>query len=648
MFMALTLAATLVSPIYPTPKMSCPEGFGEEGYRITIQNFKDETGTTHKINTEFNTQAGHFYASKTLKKLNEMYNGNLPEMVLEDTPDIPYRGVVEGFYGRPWGHAARLKLMNYMGDLKMNTYIYGPKDDPYHHARWKQAYPKTMQREFKELLDAADRNFVKCYWAIHLAEAQDVDFPEIIAKLESMYNIGFRSFAVFFDDYGSNGPKHHAKICNYILNEFLKKKGNCNKLIVCPNVYWGNGNNVYCKTLGAELDPSIEIMWTGRTICTDIDAKISAEVEANYQRSPFVWWNWPVNDFRRSKLLMGPTYGVEPYKFGGFVTNPMENFEASKIGIFGVADFAWNMKAFDSRKNWLAAIDYLFPYAKCAMKRFCDHNADPNEIGSAPKWGWTRKESELFLESGKSLEDECRDMIATSRELEVVLPDEDPDLWREVKNWVAMMETVGEEGLAAIHGDIPAYEAARARKKEIGLEQAEYFKSMTFQHDKRNCQPCYVATTVIQPEIDALAKDMLRSRADLYFRYFPVIGETVGNIANLKGASLHGERQNRLVVMDDVREQITAKPGEWFGIKIPDDSAISWVWANFDTDEVSKGKIFLSTDGEHWVDSKEKTNGNGLYSFKVDKAWKYHYAVWVNTSKTETITFKIKRYNVDL
>ncbi len=42
------------------------------------------------------------------------------------------RGVIEGFYGPPWSHQDRLDVLRFMGREGLNTYIYAPKDDPYH------------------------------------------------------------------------------------------------------------------------------------------------------------------------------------------------------------------------------------------------------------------------------------------------------------------------------------------------------------------------------------------------------------------------------------------------------------------------------------------------------------------------------------
>ena len=53
------------------------------------------------------------------------------------------RGVVEGFYGVPWQHEDRLWLLERMRGWGMNTYVYAPKDDPFHLARWRVPFGTT-------------------------------------------------------------------------------------------------------------------------------------------------------------------------------------------------------------------------------------------------------------------------------------------------------------------------------------------------------------------------------------------------------------------------------------------------------------------------------------------------------------------------
>jgi hyaluronoglucosaminidase len=76
------------------------------------------------------------------------------------------RGVVEGFYGKPWAHEDRLWLLERMGRWGMNTYVYAPKDDPLHLARWREPYPDTQLAEFRALIVAGERAGVRVGFAV--------------------------------------------------------------------------------------------------------------------------------------------------------------------------------------------------------------------------------------------------------------------------------------------------------------------------------------------------------------------------------------------------------------------------------------------------------------------------------------------------
>lgn len=65
-------------------------------------------------------ERGAFYAVQTLRQLSE--ENTIPYMTITDYPDMPYRGVVEGFYGNPWSHATRVSLIDFYGKFKMNSY----------------------------------------------------------------------------------------------------------------------------------------------------------------------------------------------------------------------------------------------------------------------------------------------------------------------------------------------------------------------------------------------------------------------------------------------------------------------------------------------------------------------------------------------
>lgn len=58
----------------------------------------------------------------------------------------------------------------------MNTYIYGPKDDPYHSSpHWRDPYPADQAAQIKELVKVAKENHVDFVWAIHPGQGHQVD-----------------------------------------------------------------------------------------------------------------------------------------------------------------------------------------------------------------------------------------------------------------------------------------------------------------------------------------------------------------------------------------------------------------------------------------------------------------------------------------
>lgn len=540
--------------IVPTPKSVVELGgdFGTDDYVVVKTDDESMAPQSYRLtmtNGVVEIRAadpdGHFYARKTLDQLGGNIGDRLPNAIIEDAPSVAVRGVVEGYYGRPWGRAGRLSLLEFMGKLKLNTYIYGPKDDPFHHSRWREPYPEESADEFKVLLAAAKRNHVRFYWAIHLgggfrkggAEEKE-DFQALYLKLKSMYDLGIRSFAVFFDDFGEADAAFHAKICNFVSRGFIARHEGCTPLLVCPNVYWGLGKNDYCRTLGAELDPGTQIIWTGKGVCHDI-VKADAEcVAAAYRREPFVWWNFPVNDYCRTRLLLGRTYGLEPAPVSGFVANPMENCEANKIAIFGVADWCWNQEAFDSAANWERAFGYLYsdPDVAKAMRVLAEHNADPGKNVH----GYRREESAgakalvdratAELEAGGKLRPETIEALRglfggiaeAADTLKRKLPVAESRLWWEIEGWVVDQEVVAKSALKMLDFMNAAGDMDRTRiimdlrqlkcvRQENDARHLEKFRKATFPDDAARVEVPRASMRELAPFVECLYSSTLGS-----------------------------------------------------------------------------------------------------------------------------------------
>lgn len=344
------------------------------------------------------------FPDKDIKAVAQM--GKLPVCEIEDWPDIPFRGIVEGFYGPPgWTQEGRASLLRFLGRNKMNTFIYGPKGDPYHHGQWRKPYPADEAKDLQALNELAAKSGVRFVWAIHPGgsinwsseSTMRADFAEIVKKLELMYGLGIRNFGVFFDDISGDAgkPENQVKTMAYIVEHFAKKKKDIPPLIFCPSGYnraWTNAE--YLKTIGQGFDKSIMIMWTGDSVVHDISKQGQEWFTEQTGRPAFIWWNYPCCDFCRTNLTMGPLNdSLHPQALeqdpkmkellNGMTSNPMDHSEASKIGVFSIGNYAWNITGFDSDKSWKDSIHRLFPECPEAMQVFCNHNSDlgPNGHG---------------------------------------------------------------------------------------------------------------------------------------------------------------------------------------------------------------------------------------------------------------------------
>ena len=432
---------------------------------------------------------GVFYGVQTLAQLVAL--PRLPLAEVTDYPDVPYRGVVEGFYGVPWSREARLSQLDFYGRNKMNIYIYGPKDDPYHSSpNWRKPYPAQEAEQLKELVECARRNEVLFYWAIHPGKdirwnTEDRDL--LMEKFESMYRLGIRAFAVFFDDISGEGTsaEKQVELLNDIYHNFVKVKGDVAPLLMCPTEYnrlWTKLEGGYLAMLGGKLHPDIGILWTGDKVVACIDKPTMQFVNPLLKRKAFIWWNFPVSDYVRDRLLLGAVYGngtdIDD-DISAFISNPMEHAEASKIALFSIADYAWNMDAYKSDASWRRAVRYLMPGHAAALQVFASHNSD---LGGN-EHDFRREESEqirpalerlldAYCREGKrevaaasAVTEECERMIASADLL--LASDENPTLIKEITPWLMQFKLLGEYGR-----EVLCMLAAQCDGKKTELEKA--------------------------------------------------------------------------------------------------------------------------------------------------------------------------------
>ncbi|MEW9676936.1 beta-N-acetylglucosaminidase domain-containing protein [Lentibacillus sp. L22] len=327
-------------------------------------------------------------------------------MHVNDFANTEIRGFIEGYYGIPWSNEDRMSLMRFGGNHKMNSYVFAPKDDPYHREKWDELYPKEELEEIGEMADVGEETKTRFIWTIsplgEVAElareegqdaAMDVldeNTDKLLAKFDQLYDVGVRQFGVNGDDVG-NLPTDYVVELMHSISEWADEKGDVRDTLYTPASYnsgWAwNPDELNAYEKG--FDDNIHILWTGSTTCapvvqSTIDVFKNKSNDGVERRDPLFWLNWPVNDVDMQRVFLGKGEMLEPgiENLAGVVTNPMQEAEASKIAIFAIADYTWNTEDFDAQTSWEDSFKYIEPDAAEALHELAKHmsDADPNGL----------------------------------------------------------------------------------------------------------------------------------------------------------------------------------------------------------------------------------------------------------------------------
>lgn len=643
--LSFSISAFSSVKIYPTPqKVTWGVGlvnFDEKSVKTSLDNTLPAEGyvltvTKDGVSIKAADDRGEFYARQTLAQL--IQDGKVREVTIEDYPVVRFRGVVEGFYGKPWSHRDRLAQFKFYGQNKLNTYIYGPKDDPYHsslsgHADgtqkdskggWRVPYPADEAAKIAELARVAKENHVDFVWAIHPGadiKWTEEDFGNLIRKFNSMYDLGVRSFAVFFDDISGEGAnaKRQAELLNRINREFVKVKGDVTPLIMCPTEYnksWANSNmeKSYLVTLGTELDKDVQIMWTGDRVCADITRETLDWINVRIKRPTYIWWNFPVTDYVRHLVVQGPSYGLTKEAKGrmaGFTSNPMENAEASKIALFGVADYTWNPENYDYLAAWEEGIRRIMPQAPEAYRTFAIHSADLEKNGH----GFRRDESwQTDVNNIEALKAEFEALSKVNATISASGADE--FLVAELKPWLEQAQVVGEKGVQTVEllqvgstknpeliwaswlaGDMTGEQLAAYKAHKVGT-----LKLMPWITSKRDS-----VARVLYTQLGGTVGKSANAKAKLHTNVARVKSQTVSDVANV-------------VSIAPVLEKMSVEPGGYIGVELASVMTLEKIDVQLPGGSM---KRLYSADGKEWT----------------EKATQAKYVIYKNASeKTRSVS----------
>ncbi|HEX4490436.1 MAG TPA: protein O-GlcNAcase [Acidimicrobiia bacterium] len=281
--------------------------------------------------------------------------------------DFRLRGIVEGFYGPPWTHEARREVLSFLAPRGMNAYVYAPKDDPFHRARWREPYPYDEQRALGELASFARALGVQFGFAISPGLDIDYESPsdreQLEAKLSPLLDAGVEWVVLALDDIplAPDLAPRQAALTTWLYG-WLRDRRAAAQLTVCPTEYVGTRPSPYLGELAAGVPDAVSLLWTGPTVCspTITEADAAAWTAAVAPHAVILWDNYPVNDGTMSaRLHLGPYEGRAPAladRLGGVLLNPMTQPHASLVALASAMAFLCDPDACDADAGWEAAI----------------------------------------------------------------------------------------------------------------------------------------------------------------------------------------------------------------------------------------------------------------------------------------------------
>lgn len=297
------------------------------------------------------------------------------ELPFEERKILKNSGVIEGFYGRPWSHIERRKMIMRLAQLGLGLYIYAPKNDPLHRKFWRIPYPQSAIERFLELRKLGDMLGVNFSFGISPGLDMDLDDPKeratLLAKLAPFVEGGFRSFALLFDDIewditeevDSVLAAKHVDLANWLKTELTEIAGDEIEMFFVPTVYSTQRQNSfphgseYLDVL-ANLDQDIKVMWTGTdTFSQTLEAQDLVDVTARIDRKPVIWDNEHATD--GGDLFYGKVY-LAPYinrsadlveAVEGVVANPMILGAPNRIVVGTYADYLKNPDLYEPNES---------------------------------------------------------------------------------------------------------------------------------------------------------------------------------------------------------------------------------------------------------------------------------------------------------
>lgn len=250
-------------------------------------------------------------------------------------------GIIEGLYDKTglWDNHARRAYVDFASHYGFGFYIYAPKNDQHLREQWPQPWTEEAHTRLQKLSASFKSQGVRFgvgFTPFEITALNDENRAALRDKMAQINNLNPDILCILFDDFANAGgdlATRQAQIAHFLAQHTVAKQ-----IIVVGTYYshdpllqrvYGAMPSNYHRDLGAALDPSVDIFWTGdHVISLGYDQYSLEQMAHQFQRLPFLWDNYPVNDtdWLKDRLRLN-AFTNRPWQISqwcaGHASNPM-------------------------------------------------------------------------------------------------------------------------------------------------------------------------------------------------------------------------------------------------------------------------------------------------------------------------------------
>lgn len=217
-------------------------------------------------------------------------------------------GIVEGYFGTPWAWPERSMVMRYLAPFDYKSFLYAPKADRYLRHDWMALYPVDDLGKLRAFSSACEQEQVEFGIGLspyELYKSFDGKAKSALRdKISQLEDVGINELSIFFDDMHGHLPDLACRQVEII--DYVMTASSVGRISFCPTYYsdddvldrvFGARPEAYLESLGRNMSPDVEIIWTGEEVCSrEISTRHLKRVGELLKRKPVLWDDYPVND----------------------------------------------------------------------------------------------------------------------------------------------------------------------------------------------------------------------------------------------------------------------------------------------------------------------------------------------------------------